>query len=177
VSESRNHLGRSPVLKTYSFKVGEKVVYPGHGVGEVEKIVSRVLGGSEREFYVIHVLDTKGTKIMVPVEQSEAVGLRRIVDRQSIDQVYEILRTKRIKIDTQTWNRRVRDYTNKLKTGSLFEIAEVVRDISVIGSGKELSYGEKKMLESAQQLLVSEVSIVKSRAEERVRDEIAEIFA
>jgi CarD family transcriptional regulator len=114
---------------------------------------------------------------MVPVEQSEAVGLRRIVDRQSIDQVYEILRTKRIKIDTQTWNRRVRDYTNKLKTGSLFEIAEVVRDISVIGSGKELSYGEKKMLESAQQLLVSEVSIVKSRAEERVRDEIAEIFA
>ncbi len=164
-------------MKTYSFKVGEKVVYPGHGVGEVEQIVSRSLGGAEREFYVIHVLDSKGTKIMVPVEQSESVGLRRIVDRQSVDQVYEILRSKRVKIDTQTWNRRVREYTNKLKTGSLFEIAEVVRDISVIGSGKELSYGEKKMLESAQHLLVSEVSLVKAREQHWVRDEIAEIFA
>lgn len=164
-------------MKTYSFKVGEKVVYPGHGVGEVEKIVSRSLGGMERDFYVIHVLDTKGTKIMVPVEQSEAVGLRRIVDRQSVDQVYEILRSKKVKLDTQTWNRRFRAYTNKLKTGSLFEIAEVIRDISVIGAGKELSYGEKKMLESAQHLLVAEISLVKARAEERVRHEIAEIFA
>jgi CarD family transcriptional regulator len=170
-------LERSPILKSYSFKVGEKVVYPGHGVGEVESIVSRTLGGVDKEFFVIHVLDNKGTKIMVPVEQAESVGLRRILDKRSVEEVYEILKNKRCKVDTQTWNRRFRDYTNKLKTGSLFEIAEVIRDLSVLSADKELSYGEKKMLESAQNLLVSEVSLVKARTQDKVRGEIAEIFA
>lgn len=164
-------------MKTRSFKVGDKVVYPGHGVGEIEAVVSRDLGGGAKEFFSITILDSKRTKIMVPVQQATAVGLRQVMDNDSLEKVYDILKTKNCKIDTQTWNRRFRDYSQKLKTGSLFEIAEVLRDLSVLGSGKELSFGEKKMLESAQTLLVSEIAIVKARSQQRVMDELQELFA
>jgi CarD family transcriptional regulator len=163
-------------LKTRSFEPGDKVVYPGHGVGEIDSVVLHDLGGGEQEFYQITMLDSKRTRIMVPVDQADTVGLRRVVDQQSVDKVFEILRDRDFKIDNQTWNRRYRDYSQKLKTGSLYEIAEVLRDLCVLSAGKELSFGEKKMLESAQNLLVSEIAIVKARSYEKVMGELQEIF-
>lgn len=163
-------------MKTRSFKVGDKVVYPGHGVGEVDAVVVRDLGGSEQQLLSITMLDVKKTKILVPVSQVNAVGLRRVVDKKCVDKVYEILKERNFKVDNQTWNRRFREYSQKLKTGSLYEIAEVLRDLCVLSHGKELSFGEKKMLESAQNLLVSEIAIVKARPVEKVVGELQEIF-
>ena len=159
------------LVKDVSFKVGDKVVYPAHGVGVIESVQSRAVGGSDHKFYNLTVLET-GMKIMVPVTQAKTVGLRKVVDGKTIEKVYDILRDKDVTIGHQTWNRRYREYTQKIKTGSVFEIAKVIRDLSVLKTDKELSFGERKMLDTAQGLLVKEISIAKSRSEDTVRAEL-----
>ena len=162
-------------MSSKTYKVGDKVVYPGHGVGEITSQRSRTIGGAEQQFFDITILET-GMKIMVPVSQAEGVGLRKVVDRRAVEKVYSILRSRSFKIDTQTWNRRFREYSQKIKTGSVYEIAEVLRDLSVLSVDKELSFGEKKMLDVAQGLLVSEIAIAKARTEEKVMGEIQALF-
>lgn len=164
------------VVELIAFSIGDKIVYPGHGVGEVEDIKSTSVGGSEQQFYNIKILET-GMKVFVPLAQASTVGLRRIVDKKAVDKVYEILKDRDFKIDTQTWNRRFREYSQKIKTGSVYEIAVVLRDLSVLSSGKELSFGEKKMLDVAQNLLVSELAIAKARPQDKIMVELKEIFA
>lgn len=163
-------------MKSKAFREGDKVVYPGHGVGVINGIQTRAIGGTEVQIYDITIVES-GMKIMVPVPQAESVGLRRVVDKKQVEQVYKILRDRNFKIDTQTWNRRFREYSQKIKTGSLYEIAEVLRDLSVLGADKQLSFGEKKMLDMAQSLLVSEIAIAKSRTPDKVVGELREIFA
>lgn len=158
------------------FNEGDKVVYPGHGVGVINGVQTRSIGGTTQHIYEITIIES-GMKIMVPVFQAEAVGLRRVVDKKTVDEVYAILKERDFKIDTQTWNRRFREYSQKIKTGSVFEIAEVLRDLSVLGVDKQLSFGEKKMLDTAQNLLVSEIAIAKARPAEKVVSELKEIFA
>ncbi len=165
----------SAKVETVSFKVGDKIVYPGHGVGEIEGVRTTVLGGQEHHIYNIKILDS-GMKVMVPVNQAMAVGLRRIIDKKAIDTVYDILRDRNFKIDTQTWNRRFREYSQKIKTGSVFEIAVVLRDLSVLSADKELSFGEKKMLDMAEALLVSEIAIAKARPHDKVAGELKSLF-
>jgi CarD family transcriptional regulator len=158
-------------VASQTFKAGDKVVYPAHGVGVIEAIQSRTVGGEEQKFYMVTVLET-GMKIMVPVGQANTVGLRKVVDSKTIEQVYEILRERNVVVGTQTWNRRYREYTQKIKTGSVFEIAKVIRDLTVLKGDKELSFGERKMLDQAQGLLVKEISIAKSRSEDTVKAEL-----
>lgn len=116
-------------------------------------------------------------KILVPVAQCDSVGLRRIVDKKTIDKVFRILKDRTSKIDTQTWNRRFREYSQKIKTGSVFEIAEVIRDLSVLSADKELSFGEKKMLDTAHGLLASEIAVARSRPTEKVIGELRDMVA
>ncbi len=158
------------------FKTGDKIVYPGHGVGEIEGIRTTMLGGQEHHIYNIKILDS-GMKVMVPVSQASAVGLRKIVDKKAIDEVFVILKDRDFKIDTQTWNRRFREYSQKIKTGSVFEIAVVLRDLLVLSADKELSFGEKKMLDMAEGLLVSEIAIAKARPHDKVVGELRALFA
>ncbi|MEY4667789.1 MAG: hypothetical protein RL518_488 [Pseudomonadota bacterium] len=162
-------------VEAVNFKLGDKIVYPGHGVGEIEGVRTHVLGGQEHHIYNIKILDS-GMKVMVPVSQAAAVGLRRIIDKKAIDTVYDILRDRNFKIDTQTWNRRFREYSQKIKTGSVFEIAIVLRDLSVLSADKELSFGEKKMLDMAEALLVSEIAIAKARPHDKVAVELKALF-
>jgi len=164
----------SPVVKPEVFHSGDKVVYPAHGVGAVDSIQSRSIGGSEAKFYMITIMET-GMKVMVPVSQATTVGLRKIVDAKTVEKVYDILRDKDVTVQQQTWNRRFREYTQKLKTGSVFEIAKVIRDLSVLKGDKELSFGERKMLDTAQGLLVKELSIAKARSEEIIKAELQQI--
>ncbi len=159
-----------------NFKLGDKIVYPGHGVGEIEGVRTTVLGGQEHHIFNIKILDS-GMKVMVPVSQAAAVGLRRIIDKKAIDEVFSILKDRDFKIDTQTWNRRFREYSQKIKTGSVFEIAIVLRDLSVLSADKELSFGEKKMLDMAETLLVSEIAIAKARPHDKVVGELRALFA
>ena len=159
---------------TGGFKVGDKVVYPVHGVGIIEALENRKVAAIEQSFYVLRMLET-GATFRVSINQVNSVGLRKVVDSRTIEKVYDILRERNIALDTQTWNRRFREYTQKIKTGSVFEIAKVIRDLSVRRSDKELSMGEKNMLDKAQGLLVKEISIAKARSEDTVRAELQEL--
>jgi CarD family transcriptional regulator len=158
------------------FKAGDKVVYPGHGVGVINSVICRSIAGTEQRVFEITIMST-GMRILVPTIQAETVGLRKVVDKKTIDRVFAILKDRDFKIDTQTWNRRFREYSQKIKTGSVFEIAEVIRDLSVLSADKELSFGEKKMLDTAQSLLVSEIAVAKSRTEDKVMGEIRALFS
>ncbi|MCC6954948.1 MAG: CarD family transcriptional regulator [Deltaproteobacteria bacterium] len=162
--------------KEHLYKIGEKVVYPAHGVGVIDSIETRHLGVGDQKFYKLTILES-GMKIMVPVSQADVVGLRRVVDTKTIEKVYEILRERNVVINTQTWNRRYREYTQKIKTGSVFEIAKVIRDLSVLRGDKELSFGERKMLDTAQGLLVKEISIAKARSEDAIKAELEALCA
>ena len=158
------------------FKVGEKVVYPAHGVGVIEGVQTKVISGSERKFYMLRIIDSDMT-IMIPTENVQSVGLRRIIGKDMVTKVYKILRDKKVEIDQQTWNRRYREYTEKIKTGSVLEIAKVLRDLFVLKGDKELSFGERKMLDTARNLLVKELAIAKAHTEEKIMEELRGIFA
>ena len=131
------------------FKKGEKVVYPAHGVAVIEDIQMRVISGTERRFYMLRILGTEKMTIMIPTENVESVGLRRVIGKDMVEKIYRILRQRKVEVDTQTWNRRYREYTEKIKTGSPLEIAKVLRDLLVLKGDKELSFGERKMLDTA----------------------------
>jgi CarD family transcriptional regulator len=142
------------------FKVGDIVVYPAHGVSEVEAIETREISGSKISFFILKVLDTEMT-VMVPVTNVQNVGIRELIDNKGITKVMNILKERSVSVDNQTWNRRYREYMEKIKSGSAFEIAEVLRDLNILKRGKELSFGERKMYDTARNLLVNEISTSK----------------
>ena len=120
------------------FAVGDKAVYPVHGVAEVVGLENRDIGGSEIPVYILKIIET-GMKIMIPTTNAGSVGLRDLISAKQVKEVISILKERDIPRDTQTWNRRYREYMEKIKTGSIFEIAEVMRDLSVLRLTKELS--------------------------------------
>ena len=157
------------------FKIGEKVVYPAHGVGVIENVESRMLSGADAKFYTLRILDSD-MKIMIPTAKAASVGLRRVIGKEMVGKVYKVLREKRVRIDQATWNRRYREYTEKIKTGSVLEIAAVLRDLFMLKGDKELSFGERKMLDTARNLLVKELAIAKAHTEEKIMEELRTIF-
>ena len=159
----------------HNFKVGDKAVYPGQGVGEVMGIEHKEVAGQRQSFYVLRILDN-GMKIMIPMNKVGSVGLREIIGEKDVRRVYCILREKEVSVDSTTWNRRYREYMDKIKTGSVFEIAEVLRDLYLLRSDKDLSFGERKMLDTARGLLVKELAIAKDCDEQDVETDLKKIF-
>lgn len=157
------------------FKVGDLAVYPAHGVGKIESIEGKTIGGNRQEFYIMRILENE-MKIMIPLQNAEAVGLRQLIASDDIPRVYEILKTKEISVNGGTWNRRYREYMEKIKTGSIYELAEVLRDLTVLKNDKELSFGERKMLDTARTLLLKELSIVLSVGEAQLEQDIASML-
>lgn len=158
------------------FKSGELAVYPAHGVGMIMGVESREVSGFNKHFYILKILDTEAT-IMVPVDTASSVGLRKIVKKSLVPKIYEILRDRKdIVIDNQTWNRRYREYTDKIKSGCVMEVARVLRDLYVLKLDKELSFGERRMLDTAKTLLVKELSIAKNIKEEKIEEELYRIM-
>src|SRR5689334_23889099 len=143
------------------FKVGDKAVYPAQGVAEVVNIEEKDIAGNRQRFYVLRILDTD-RKIMVPVSNASAVGLRQVISEQEIREIFDILRERTIAFDNQTWNRRYRGFMDKIKTGSIYDVAEVLRDLYRLKANKQLSFGERRMLDTARTLIVKEI-----RSEER----------
>ncbi len=150
-------------------------VYPAHGVGLIEAIETQTIGGIDQSFYVMKILDNDMT-IMIPTATSENVGLRAIISDHEVSEVITILKERDIKINAQTWNRRYRDYMEKIKTGSVFEVAVVLRDLFLLKEDKELSYGERKMLDTAKSLLVKELSLAKKKEEKEIEEQIEKLF-
>jgi CarD family transcriptional regulator len=157
------------------FQVGDKAVYPAQGVAEVVGITEKQISGKVQTFYVLRILDTD-MKIMVPTNKAGQVGLREVIGAREIDEVFDILRDKEVHVDKQTWNRRYRGFMEKIKTGSLFEVAEVFRDLYRLKSTKTLSFGERRMLDTARNLIVKELSVAKHTDEEAVAKEIEKLF-
>ena len=157
------------------FKVGESAVYPAHGIAVIKRIDERDVGGKKKRFYVLQVIENQMTS-MVPTDNAEAVGLRSIISDEDVSKVYSILKMRDVKIDQTTWNRRYRDYMEKIKTGSIYEIAEVLRDLFLLRHSKDLSFGERKMLDQAKALIVKEISIAKRTQEAVIEQEIQQIF-
>lgn len=143
------------------FKVGEKAVYPTQGVAEVTGLEEKEIQGQVLRFYALRLVDT-GLKILVPVDKAEHVGLRPVAGERQVCEVYAVLGERDAPPDKQSWNRRYRGFMDKLKTGALPEVAEVYRDLTRLKSGgKNLSFGERKMLDHARFLLLKELALVR----------------
>lgn len=159
------------------FDIGDMAVYPAHGVGVIEAIEHRQVGEDEEQsFYVMKILNNQMV-IMIPTANSKNVGLRKIISSSEVEDVYHILREKDVELGSQTWNRRYREYMEKIKSGSLFEVASVLRDLYLLQEDKDLSYGERKMMDTAKNLLIKELSIANESDELQVEDKIEKIFS
>lgn len=154
------------------FKIGDLAVYPAQGVGIIERIEQKKISGCQEDFFVMRILENNMI-IMIPSSNVANVGLRQIIDRKEVSKVFSILKERDICVDdNQTWNRRYRDYMEKIKSGSVYEVAEVYRDLTNIQQDKELSFGERKMLDTARSLLIKEISLAKNMKEEDVERDI-----
>ncbi len=158
------------------FKVGDLAVYPAQGVGVIEAIEYREVMGCNQKFYIMKILGN-GMKIMIPTDSATSVGLREVIQAEEIPRVYAILRNKNVTIDKQTWNKRYREYLEKIKTGSVFEIASVLRDLFILKIDKNLSFGERKMMDTAKNLLVKEISVASKSEETKIEQDLQTIFA
>lgn len=146
------------------YEVGDKVVYPHHGAGKIMKIERKEVLGQLREYLTIQILHNDMT-VMVPVENADRAGIRKVVDPQVVDNVLEVLRGRPTKMP-KNWSRRYKHNRDKLKTGDIFEVAEVVRNLSVRHADKGLSTGEKQMFSKAKKILASELMYARNLSEE-----------
>jgi CarD family transcriptional regulator len=153
------------------FEIGDFAVYPGHGVGAIEGIQSIDMGGKLQDFYVLSILDTKMT-IMIPKENACIAGMREVIDPERIPEVYEILKSKEVPDNHQPWNQRYRGYMERIQSGSIFEVAKVFRDLYSLKGEKGLSFGERKLMDTAKRLLIKELAISKDAEEADVGKEI-----
>ena len=158
------------------FQAGSLAVYPAHGVGVIEGIQEREVAGYHQKFYIMRLLDGDMI-IMIPTHNAGNIGLRNVIDPKAVPQVFDILRQRPGRLNHQTWNRRYRDYMEKIKTGSPFRVAEVLRDLTLLKSEKELSFGERKMLDTAKNLLVKELSLVNNKKEDEIEAQLLELLA
>ena len=158
------------------FAIGDKAVYPSQGVAEVLGIEQKEIFGNIQRFYVLRVLESEN-RILVPIDKSEQVGLRRIADKNEIGEVMQILKDRDVHLDRQTWNRRYRGFMEKIRSGSLFEVAEVFRDLYRLKVMKPLSFGERRMLDTARGLIVQELSVAQAEDEARVEEQLDQLLA
>lgn len=155
------------------FNLGDHVVCPGHGVGQICSMDSKELNGEMKSFYIVKII-SNGMKVMIPVESRE--GLRALIPSNEIDGVFQLLKDQNVKVDMSTWNRRHREYTLKVKTGSLLEIADVLRQLLLLKMIKKLSFGERKMLDQCKELIVKEISLSSGSPELEISDKIDSIY-
>lgn len=150
------------------FNIGDKIVYPMHGAGTIDSIEEKDILGEKQSYYILRMPGE--VKVMVPIKNAEQVGVRSIIDKSSADKVFKILEQDETEMN-KNWNKRYRDNMDKLKSGDIYEIADVVRNLSFKKKEKGLSTGENKMLTNAKQILVSELVL----AEQSNTDEMEEI--
>jgi len=159
------------------FKVGDKIVYPLHGAGTIESIESKKVLGEAKDYFVLK-LPVRNMKVMLPLDNVHNLGLRNIEDAEQLDEVYEVLAQEASDMSSN-WNRRYRDNMEKVRTGDICEVATVVRDLMIMDSEKGLSTGEKKMLNNAKQILISEIAMINdyewSDAEKTIDEIVAKV--
>lgn len=156
------------------FNVGDKVVYPMHGAGIIESIEEKEILGARKKYYIMR-MPVGEMKVMIPMDSIVKVGLREIIDQETVEKVYLVLKGH-IGEMSANWNRRYRDHMDKIKSGNILDVAEVVRNLMLRDREKGLSTGERKMLESARQILVSELVLVQDITQEEITQILEGIF-
>ena len=156
------------------FNVGDYIVYPMHGAGTIDAIEEKDILGQKQAYYIIKMPGE--VKVMIPTAQAEKVGIRGIIDKAQANKVFEILGEDETQTD-MNWNKRYRENMDKMKTGDIYEVADVVRNLSFKQKEKGLSTGEKKMLTNAKQILVSELALAEASTQEIVEGRIDEKIA
>lgn len=167
---------QAQITTSPAFEAGEMAVHPAHGVGEVLGVEHREVGGQKTAFYVMRIVET-GTKVMVAVSAAEAVGLRRVMSTSEASKVLQILRAPEVAVDIQPWTKRHRVYTEMLKSGSPYEIAKVLRDMYRLKFDKDLSFGERRLLDQAKGLLVHELALARNHKPAAIEGEIRSILS
>jgi CarD family transcriptional regulator len=158
-----------------SFQVGDKVVYPNHGVGVIEQISARTIGSSVEKFYLLHI-KSSSLKVMVPFHNVSSVGLRRVIRNGEVQKILDYLTDGKCE-NHADWKYRFKENSEKMRTGSLLEVAGVLKSLLQLGRNKPLSFREKKMLERARYLLVSELAMAKNCAEPEVEQMLSRTLA
>jgi len=152
----------------WMFNIGDKVVYPMHGAGVIEAVEEREVLGEKAQYYIMH-LPIGDMQVMVRLDNVEEVGLREIIKDEDVERVFSTLKGEKSEM-SQNWNRRYRANMEKIKSGDIFEVAEVVRNLSIRDRERGLSTGERKMLDNARQILISELVLAKGTSEEEVEE-------
>mgnify|MGYP000894733139 CR=1 FL=1 len=148
------------------FNIGDKIVYPMHGAGIIEAIEEKEILGEKRCYYVLR-MPIGEMKVMVPISNVETIGIRKVIEEEEIGRVFTILQQEDSPMSSN-WNRRYRNNMEKIKSGNIYELAEVVRNLSARDKEKGLSTGEKKMLDNARQILLSELVLAENGEEENL---------
>jgi CarD family transcriptional regulator len=162
------------------FKIGDVVVYPIHGVARITDIKMEKIGSSDQLCYILETeIKTANVRpvIKLPIDKVESNRVRKIVDEEDIGRVIDILEKRGLSTDSQTWNRRHREYQEKMRSGSIFKAAEVFRDLSLLKENKDLSHGERRLFDQARNLLIKELSIAKETDEHEIELTISKIFS
>jgi len=157
------------------YKVGDKAVHPAHGVGEIVSIEQRQIANQDKQFYILKIAES-GMTVMIPTDGTERAGLRDVISKRDAEQVLAVMKRKEYAVTSQPWNRRFREYTEMMKSGKLVEVAKVLRDLSLLRQEKELSFGEKRLLEQARMMLVRELALAQRQKEDRVGKTLDQMF-
>jgi len=156
------------------FSVGDRVVYPMHGAGVIEAIEEKEILGARKKYYVMK-MPLGEMKVLIPTDNITQVGLRGVIEREKVEEVFVVLQGEQPKMSTN-WNRRYRNHLEKIKSGDIFEVAEVVRNLMLRDREKGLSTGESKMLDTARQILISELILVQGMDHSEVISILDDIF-
>ena len=153
------------------FNIGDKVVYPMHGAGVIQDIEEKNILGEKTSYYIIKMPGE--VKVMVPTAKAEEIGMRNIIDGETASKVFQVLETDSTEMSLN-WNKRYRDNMEKMKSGDIYEVADVVRNLSFKQKEKGLATGEKKMLSNAKQILISELVLAEATDKENVEKMVNE---
>ncbi|TDX49314.1 CarD family transcriptional regulator [Orenia marismortui] len=156
------------------FEVGDRIVYPNHGAGTIVDIEEKEILGEKKQYYIMQ-LPIGEMKVMIPKDNVDDIGLRSVISEEIVPKVYQVLKGEQSEM-SQNWNRRFRANTEKIKTGDIFEVAEVVRNLTIRDIIKGLSTGEKKMLSNSRQILISELVLAEDKTEKDIEEKINTIF-
>lgn len=147
------------------FNIGEKIVYPMHGAGVIESVEEKEILGERRKYYIMR-MPIGDMKVMIPLDQMDDIGIRKVIGSEEVKNVLDLLSSDKTKMN-KNWNRRYRANMDMIKSGDVYEVAEVVRNLTLMDNEKGLSTGERKMLSNARQILISEIVLVAELSEEK----------
>ncbi len=156
------------------FNIGDRVVYPMHGAGVIEAIEEKEILGSRKKYYVMK-LPLGEMKVLIPTDSISLVGLREVIEENEVSRVFVVLKSEKPELSTN-WNRRYRNHLEKIKSGNIYEVAEVVRNLMLRDREKSLSTGESKMLDTARQILISELILVQGLEHSEIMSNLESIF-